>query len=387
MASDWKGILHRWVGAGLVPAETAAAIERWEAERPRSRLNAPILVCLALGAVLLAAGLLLFVAAHWDNLAPAWRFSLILTLLIALHGFAAASARGFPSLAVALHAVGSIALGAGIFLVAQIFHLEAHWPGGLLLWALGAGLGWFLLRQWPQLALLALLAPAWLVSEWVWLCGRLLPDSLRWSWQISGVPAAGVLLLSVVYLGAPRSTPTDPPRRVLLWLGGLGLIPAAWAWIDTFPIQDLARQAGIPPWSLPMALTLGSWTVAIGGPLLLGWWLRGRQMWPMAVAAGWILASVRFEQPITPWSYAWRALGGVLLVAWGLRENRSERINLGTALVALTVIAFYFAEVMDKLERSLSLVLLGVLCLGGGWGLEWLRRRMLARLDSLEPEP
>ena len=117
------------------------------------------------------------------------------------------------------------------------------------------------------------------------------------------------------------------------------------------------------------------------------WGTVGVAAMGVVVAAGWILASVRFEQPITPWSYAWRALGGVLLVAWGLRENRSERINLGTALVALTVIAFYFAEVMDKLERSLSLVLLGVLCLAGGWGLEWLRRRMLARLDSLEPEP
>jgi len=41
------------------------------------------------------------------------------------------------------------ALGGGIFLSGQIFHLQEHWPGGLLLWAAGAWVGWWLLGQWP----------------------------------------------------------------------------------------------------------------------------------------------------------------------------------------------------------------------------------------------
>jgi len=385
MASDWKSGLQRWVAAGLIPADSAAAIERWEAERPRSRLNAPITICLALGAVLLAAGVLLFVAAHWDTLSPGWRFALVLSLLASLHGLAAASAPAFPGLAMALHAVGSIALGAGIFLVGQIVHLEAHWPGGLLLWAIGTGLGWRLLRQWPQLTLLALLTPAWLVSEWLWLCERWLPEGLRHHWQIGGVACAGVLLLAVVYLGAARGSSTTSPRRVLVWLGGLALIPATFAWLLLLQLRPLNQPWALSTTAQPTVLLLGGWVVALVGPLLLGWWLRGRQLWPMALAAGWILASQALEQPLNPWSYAWRILGGVLLLAWGVRENRSERINLGTALVALTVLAFYFAEVMGQLERSLSLILLGVVCLGGGWALEWLRRRLLARLQSPEP--
>jgi hypothetical protein len=124
------------------------------------------------------------------------------------------------------------------------------------------------------------------------------------------------------------------------------------------------------------------WSAAIGGPLLLGWWLRGRGFWPLAVAAGWILASIGIGHPITPWSYAWNGFGGILLVAWGLLESRPERINLGTAAVAITVVSFYFAEVMDKLDRSLSLILLGLLCLLGGLALERLRRRMLGRLSA-----
>ena len=47
-----------------------------------------------------------------------------------------------PGAATALHAVGTVAFGGGVFLAGQIFHLEAHWPAGLMLWSLGAGLGW-----------------------------------------------------------------------------------------------------------------------------------------------------------------------------------------------------------------------------------------------------
>ncbi len=384
MTSDWHNALQRWVAADLIDPAAAAAIERWEAGRPRPRLRAPIVVCLVLGAVLLAAGVLLFIAAHWDKLAPGGRFGLVLSLVAAPHGLAAASATAFPALAVALHAVGSVALGGGIFLVGQIFHLQTHWPAGLLLWAIGAGLGWLLLRQWPQLVLLALLAPAWLVSEWLWQCLRRPIDQLGNSWAIGAVPAAGVLLLCLVYLGAPRGRTTDGARRVLLWLGGLGLIPAALSWTALGASRAvLPEQLGLAEGHLPAGLAILGWSTAIGGPLLLAWWLRRRGFWPLAVAAGWILASsMAIDNPISAWSYVWRAIGGLLLVAWGLREQRAERINIGTALVALTVVSFYFVEVMNRLERSLSLILLGLLCLLGGWALEWLRRRMLGRLSA-----
>lgn len=383
MAAEWDNALRRWVEAGLLDPAAAAAIERWEGARARPRLRAPILVCLVLGAVLLAAGVLLLVAAHWDTLAPGGRFALVLSLLLGLHGLAAAIAPGFPALAMALHAVGSVALGGGIFLVGQIFHLQTHWPAGLLLWGIGAGLGWLLLRQWPQLALLALLAPAWLVSEWLWLCEHQTIAPQGNGWAIGAIPSAGVLMLSLAYLGAPRGRTADATRRVLLWLGGIAVIPAAATWVGLARFRDVAHSAtALLQGGLPSGVAVLGWSAAIGGPLLLGWGLRGRSFWPLAVAAGWILASIPIDNPISPWSYAWHAIGGILLVGWGLQESRAERINLGTALVAFTVIGFYFAEVMNKLERSLSLIGLGLLCLLGGWALEWLRRRMLGRLGA-----
>ena len=117
-------------------------------------------------------------------------------------------------------------------------HLETHWPGGLMLWAIGAGLGWLLLRQWPQLTVFALLTPAWLISEWIWLCTQWLPDTRPWSWHVFAVQAAGTLLLCVVYLGAQRGTPTDPSSRVLAALGDIGFLPAAAGWLGTLHFNN-----------------------------------------------------------------------------------------------------------------------------------------------------
>jgi hypothetical protein len=80
--------------------------------------------------------------------------------------------------------------------------------------------------------------------------------------------------------------------------------------------------------------------------------------------------------------YAWCAIGAVGLVAWGIREARPERINFGSAGFALTVLCFYFSDVMDKLGRSASLVVLGAVFLGGGWALERTRRKLIGQIRS-----
>jgi len=103
----------------------------------------------------------LFVAAHWDMLSPSMRFGLVLSLVALFHVAAAVAAERFPALSTALHAVGTICLGAGIFLAGQNLHLQEHWPGGFMLWALGAWIAWVFLRDWPQAALAALLSPIW----------------------------------------------------------------------------------------------------------------------------------------------------------------------------------------------------------------------------------
>jgi len=68
-------------------------------------------------------------------------------------------------------------------------------------------------------------------------------------------------------------------------------------------------------------------------------------------------------------------------VAWGLYEKRKERLNLGIAGFAISVLFFYFDSIMGKLGRSASLLILGVLCLAGGYVLEVTRRRLMSRME------
>ncbi|MFN9643896.1 MAG: DUF2157 domain-containing protein [Cyanobacteriota bacterium] len=389
-------LLHRWRQAGLIDGATAEAIAAFESRSPADTGTAPARaspippgllarLLLTLGAVLLGAGLLLFISSHWEGFSPAGRCGLVVAVVAGLHGLGARAAAGaWPALGLVLHGVGTVAFGAGVYLTGQIFHLAAHWPLGLLLWSLGAAAGWWLLRQWPQLALLATLLPAWLAGEWLTLANTA-GDGVGFG--SSQVLAAGVLLLSLTYLAAARGPHTSGPRRVLLWVGGLALGPASVAWVA---VTTLSHAVPGAPWQALVRVLAPGWAVALGGPLLLGWRLRGRAFWPLGAAVAWLLVSLALPfDRLNVLPFLWWALGGSLLALWGASDGRAERINLGAALVALTLILYYFSQVFDKLGRSASLIGLGLLFLLGGWVLERLRRQLVnrIRLDPPSSDP
>jgi MFS family permease len=383
MADALDKKLDRWIAAGLLDNAGAARIRAFEhSQRSTEGLRWPVLLALALGGLLLCAGVLLFVAAHWDELSPASRFTLVL-LMVALFPIAGAlTAERFAALSSTFYAIGTVCVGAGIFLAAQIFNLQEHWPSGILLWAVGVLVGWLLLRQWPQAVLLALLVPAWLAGEW----------EVRAEGHAAGyrVVLEGLLLLAISYLTARSNEDDCVVRRALTWIGGISLLPLG-VLAFTESRELLWSLLGRP--ELPFSERILAWVIAIGAPLLLAWVLRRGKSWANVAAAAWVLVIGTFG-PVhsttmgTLSHYAWNTLGlyfwagiGALgLVGWGLLERRRERINLGVAGFALTVTIFYFSDVMDKLGRSASLIGLGVLFLFGGWMLERTRRRLIAHV-------
>jgi uncharacterized membrane protein len=150
MTADWTALLARWTNAGLIDDATAARIRAFEQEHAgAARLRWPILVALAFGALMIAGGVLLFVAAHRDAVSPRERFVLVLLLVGAFHAFGALAPDRFPGMATALHAIGTVVLGAGIFLAGQILQprfgdvsLYAWWAlggAGLVAWGVRDG--------------------------------------------------------------------------------------------------------------------------------------------------------------------------------------------------------------------------------------------------------
>ena len=368
MTRDWEGILDRWTAAGLLDVDSANRIRAWESQQPRAKgLGWPIRIALAFGAILLAAGVLLFVSAHWDELSPAGRMSLLVALVAMLHACGAAAAGRFEALSVTLHAVGSVALGGAIALAGQVFNLSEHWPGAVLLWAVGCALAWLLLRHWTQGALCAVLFPWWLAGEWDTRVPLQNSRSMLPVW-------VGICALSFAYLSARHPAADSPFRKALTWLGGLALLPTAaiMASYGVWERGDLTWGAA-PYWI--------AWTVALAVPLVAAWAFNPRQTAWNAVAVAWtlVLAVCGSEPRVSIATYAWCAIGAAGLAAWGIRDARPERVNLGVAGMGVTVLFFYFSNVMDKLGRSASLIGMGLLFLGGGWLLERTRRRLLAR--------
>jgi Predicted membrane protein (DUF2157) len=378
VAYNWQSSLERWTNAGLLDLASADRIRQFEASQEKSgHLRWPTLIAIGLGALMTGAGVLLFVSAHWDTLSPTQRFVLVLLLVGIFHGAAAVIAERFSALATALHGVGTAALGAGIFLAAQIFNLQEHWPGGVLLWAIGAALAWAILRDWVQASLLAVLAPAWLACEWI--------DAAERFHTGEHILGRGLLLLALTYLSALYGTQRSTLRRALAWIGGVALFPSA---VLAVAGSDwMTWRRGIPS----SLLTIG-WLVGLAVPLLIAYWLRRSDAWINVIAAAWVgVAATLPPHTVSNESllhFAWRQVGPYIwcavaalgLVAWGLRESRRERINLGVIGFGLTVIVFYFSEVMDKLGRSASLIGMGLLFLVLGWVLEKTRRQLVAKV-------
>lgn len=359
--ASWQHHLRRWADAGLVDSQTVARIQEFEAAQGESPnggggLRWPVVVALSLGGVLLGAGVLLFVNAHWEELGPGARLALVLAALGGFHLGGAFTSAGFPGLATTLHALGTVALGGAIAMTGQIFHIEEHWPNAILLWAVGAAAGVLLLRTWPQVAALALLAPAWVVAE---MSERL---------SSPGMASALLLLaLSFAYMSAARPHGNRTWRVCLNVIGSVSVLVCA-------VIVPLLYNARVD-------MTAARLILPAGAGALLGFLLRRELWWPNAVAAVWallytVLGDSRHELLL----YGWAGVGAVGMVAWGLLDRRAERINVGMAGFGVTVLFFYFSNVLTTLDRSFALILLGVLFLAGGWGMEKLRRRLVARV-------
>ena len=385
--------LRQWVEAGVLDAESAQRIRSFERsaqalitrhsipDRPGAGraegahgLRWPVVLAVSFGALMIAAGVLLFVAAHWDELSPAQRFALVLAMVAGFHLVAGALLPRMHSLGIALHGVGTATLGAGIFLAAQIFNLQEHWPTGILLWAVGAALGWVVLRDWLQATLAMILAPAWIASEW----------GVR-AEHCPGMEKYLIIFLALLafsYLGAlcgsDHGLAGTPLRRALAWIGGLMLLPSAAVlafigheWSPAAKTHGLLLAVGV--------------LIAYALPLVIAWLLRGKGVLWNAGFAVWAFVLGLLDYGIFSQNlaiFALYALGSIALVLWGLQEQRRERIDLGVAGFGITVIAFYFSTMMDKLGRSASLVGFGLLFLLGGWKLEQLRRKLVARMGG-----
>lgn len=152
----------QWRAEGLVDDALAQRILARYPETPGRGWGR--IVFSALGAALVGLGVILFFAYNWQSIAKLAKLALVFGALAAAHGAAMALARRpAPNRALieGLHALGTMLFGAGIWLVAQIYHIDEHYPNAFLVWALGA-----LALAWAMPSLVQALLALFLISFW-----------------------------------------------------------------------------------------------------------------------------------------------------------------------------------------------------------------------------
>ncbi len=129
--------LAAWQRDGIVPPSVGDAIRARLGPVPQG-VNIPTVVAI-LGALLIAAAFLTFVAANWELIPRPARFAVLLAGIAGSYALAILFDRGGRSyLADVCVTVGSIVFGASIALTGQMYHLGGDFAAGVLLWAGGA---------------------------------------------------------------------------------------------------------------------------------------------------------------------------------------------------------------------------------------------------------
>ncbi|TEB09653.1 DUF2157 domain-containing protein [Pelotomaculum propionicicum] len=152
----------RWVSGRIITGDQAEQIIGLYPAEHKNRL---ISVLLLLGAILLGTGIILFFASNWQHI-PKWgKVSIVIIPLVLFHLAAHLTCESYPRLSQTLTLLGCVMFGSGIWLVAQIFHINTHFPNGMLFWLLGVLSVALILREELPLGLSALLMASWVLAE------------------------------------------------------------------------------------------------------------------------------------------------------------------------------------------------------------------------------
>jgi uncharacterized membrane protein len=420
-ASRLKSETERWVSGGLITAEQRDAILGLYPRSEAAGRDRTILILTLLGSLLVGAGVILFFAANWPKLSAGLKLAAVVAAVAAAYGagyFFQYAPGSFPRLGHSLIFLGSLLYGAGIWLVAQVFHLASHFPAGFLAWGLGVlplvaatssvwvlYLAILVLSIWTimeqtggpaynflyPLIMLAFAAPlsrkvksalaetgiamgllAWFLAS---VMTRLSGLSPRWEITIVAriflLYGAQLFAIGVARLGEPRAYTA---------LGGLLSLAGAYMLTfrqpygsaDAMPSLLSGPAVLIAGLSIVLAITLGSAFLAGRKNRPTG--LRLEAFAAVPVVAGLFAHTL----PETPRMISFNLLLFAGTVGWiilGIRMRSQMVVNLGLGVFMVHMLTRYFDLFFSAMNRSLFFILGGLLLLGGGWFLERNRRR------------
>jgi|WetSurMetagenome_2_1015567.scaffolds.fasta_scaffold21894_2 uncharacterized membrane protein len=440
--------LARWRSDGLLSAEQSETLSaRYRLADLAGESTGQLLSAIyIIGSILIAAGVVSLVAAHWDGIPKFLRVALLVLALLICHGLGVwqwkiAGTR--PRLGHGLVILGTLIFGASIGLLAQTFQIHGDYSRGFGAWAIGAAVMAYAAGSSP-IGFIAI------VTSFVWFCGVGHAADLAWWYPLAVAAVLGPLVyrrrsvllalslllavgistlatavahytpadalfiasgaIAALYLGAGLwALGREDLRRVgaaALVLGVLALAVALYlltferiadhwygsdfTWIRWYPcwiLSGAALIAAVPLW----VLVLRRWRDMVPPrPVVLGL-AAGLVLLAAAISLGFSADALTLEGgavTASSWASVIVAHVGLLavaasLVAGGVVSTNRRYFWPGILMIAALVFARFFEYETGLLLKGAAFVACGVaLIVAGIWFESRLRQRRIAHDDA-----
>lgn len=422
-----------WAEKGWFDPQYEQEVLDYVAAQARDTSRAPLAFGI-LGVVLLGAGVITFIAANWDAMSKAAKLAVLFVAFWSAYAGGAWMLKGdrYPLMGQSVLLLGVILFGANIILIAQIYHIDAHYPDGVLTWALGALIVLLLCRVQSIAFAGLLLAGLWSGMEivdfqvtihWqfliVWAAFVAVVQHHRWraSLHLSMLVMIVWLILTTASFEYSRSFAVISLVRIYavmalaLYVGGttlrsydsfeqIGEVLRGYAVIigllafNTLCFPELHKRAA------DTDLLAMSWIVATVAAILV---LAGSSIWyrvrigsdrgtePYRII-GWIVVglivaallgtmAVRFDPSATAILFRLLYFAAVVWLTYaGYQGGSRTLVNTAFAFFIIGLVHVYFETLWTLFDRSFFFMAGGALLIVGGYLLERQRLRLMRRM-------
>lgn len=378
--------------AGLITGEQRdKIIAHFNLKEDSSRF---LVIVSFLGAVLVAAGIALLIAANWDEIPRGVKLAAGLALMLGAHGagwWLRSVRKNYPKSGEALHFAGSLLFLANIALVGQIYHLSSRPANAFLLWWLGiAALPW-LLRSAAQFALLLLGIGIWFGVE---INDATSPIRFDDEHQVLVYALLGLMFVGCGFLQRRSAYAqfSSVAERFGLLVCAIFSYPLTWA---GFMSWGGYRQNEFNHWLLPALGTLAALLVVVGSRNLAALSPQWRITWGATLAgAAALLVAANFLPQRDEWNWFGHmtplntvAAMAVFIfclvqVQVGVQSRSRFLVNLGVTFIALDIIATYIGLFGSMAFTGVMFIVSGVFLIVFGIFLERKRRALMRQIKS-----
>ena len=406
--------IERWTAEEIITPEQGARLR----ERYSDPVDGPpwgLLVFASAGALVIGLGVILLFAYNWNDIPKFGKLALVFIAVIAAHsgGLVLYRKAGWQRrLGEAFSLLGTMLFGAGIWLVAQIYHIDEHYPTGFLLWALGALVFAWVLESIPHGLLATVLVGIWGGTEVFnfhdpnhWALSLLAIGILPLAWRqqsalllafalaaielllIANVAnyggssrafvsslALGVLLIAAARLTAAMRPSFSAGAAVMAFFGFGGFFFCSYLLGFADAADDMLDWMRRSATHAHLA-AIYSWTLFVLAAVAWGWiaWQSINRTLTVAVEEWLVPIALLYAYGLAAFGMATSSYAGfiaasfnlILLgiaVMWmwrGCSESRLRPTVIGSLLLAAVVLARYFDLFQSLAARGLAFILLG----------------------------